>query len=176
VVEVKKGLFLINTGTGKGKTTAAIGTLIRALGHGHRAAFIQFIKISDTGESRFLADWAERNPDRLRYAKVGLGFIRNSPDDEDRAKARQALELAFSLRDEMDLIVLDEVNIAVSKGLIPLDDLTRFVTERPAGLSLVFTGRGCPQELVDLADTVTEMTEIKHAYRSGIPARKGIDF
>jgi cob(I)alamin adenosyltransferase len=173
---VKKGLFLINTGPGKGKTTAAIGTLIRALGHGHRTAFIQFIKTSDTGESRFLADWAERHPDRLHYAKLGLGFVRDSPSEDDLAKAREGLELARKLCPEMDLIVLDEVNVALKKGLLPLDELVSFVTGRPEGLSLVFTGRGCPQELIDLADTVTEMTEIKHAYHSGIPARKGIDY
>jgi cob(I)alamin adenosyltransferase len=172
----KKGLFLVNTGPGKGKTTAAIGTLVRALGHGQKAAFIQFIKSSATGESRFLASFAEEHPDRLRYAKVGLGYLKGGPTEKDRAKAREALELAVSLSQEMDLIVLDEVNIAASKGLIPVEELVGFVKGRPEALNLVFTGRGCPQELVDLADTVTEMTEIKHAYRSGIPARKGIDF
>jgi cob(I)alamin adenosyltransferase len=173
---MKNGLFLINTGKGKGKTTAAIGTLIRALGHGHKAAFIQFIKKSPTGESRFLTDWATKNPNHFYFAQIGLGFVRDSPTEEDRAKAMEALGLAFELSQNMDLIILDEVNIALNKGLIPLEKLVKFVKERPKGLNLVFTGRGCPPDLIELADTVTEMTEIKHAYHSGIPARKGIDF
>jgi cob(I)alamin adenosyltransferase len=173
---VKKGLFLINTGPGKGKTTAAIGTLIRGIGQGHRTAFIQFIKSTVTGESRFLSEYAKTYPEKLFYAKMGLGFLKTGPTEKDLEKARQAMELAYQYRDGTDLLVLDEVNVAVNKGLIPLQDAVDFAEGRPPRLNLIFTGRGCPQELINLADTVTEMTEIKHAYRSGIPARKGIDF
>jgi cob(I)alamin adenosyltransferase len=172
----KDGLLLVNTGPGKGKTTAAIGILIRALGHGHKAAFIQFIKSAPTGESRFLEDLAKKDPDALRYAKIGLGFVRDAPSEEDIRKAREGLDLARELAETKDLIVLDEINIALDKGLISVEEMAGFIKGRPKGLNLVMTGRGCPPEIQELADTVTEMTEIKHAYHAGIPARKGIDF
>jgi cob(I)alamin adenosyltransferase len=167
---------VVNTGPGKGKTTAALGILFRALGHGHKAAFIQFIKSAPTGESRFMENYAKEHPDILHYARVGLGFIHDNPTDEDRAKVKEAMELATRLAKEKDLIVLDEVNIALDKGLLSIEDMKKFLDERPEGLNLVFTGRGCPEEIMELADTVTEMHEIKHAYHAGIPARKGVDF
>jgi cob(I)alamin adenosyltransferase len=171
-----KGLVLVNTGPGKGKTTASLGTLIRALGQGHRAAFIQFIKSAPTGESKFLEKYAAEHPETLHYARIGLGFLKEGPSEGDKAKAREGMELAARLSQEKDLIVLDEVNIALSKGLIPVEDMVRFISEKPERLSLILTGRGCPQEIIDLAHTVTEMNEIKHAFHAGIPAKKGIDF
>jgi cob(I)alamin adenosyltransferase len=172
----RDGLVLVNTGPGKGKTTAALGTLIRALGHGHKAGFIQFIKSAPTGESRFLEEYAKKHPDTLTYARLGLGFIRDNPTKEDMAKAMEGLELAKKLALETDILFLDEINIALAKGLISVDDMRSFIQERPKTLNLVLTGRGCPEEIIDLADTATEMTEIKHAYKNGIPARKGVDF
>jgi cob(I)alamin adenosyltransferase len=171
-----KGLVLVNTGSGKGKTTASLGVLVRALGQGHKAAFIQFIKSAPSGESKFLEKYAKEHPDDLHYARIGLGFLKDAPSDEDTAKAKEGMELAAGLARDRDLIVLDEVNIALNKGLIPVSDMVKFITEKPEKLSLVLTGRGCPQEIVDLAHTVTEMTEVKHAYHAGIPAKKGIDF
>jgi cob(I)alamin adenosyltransferase len=172
----KEGLLLVNTGNGKGKTTAALGTLVRALGHGQKAAFIQFLKSAPTGESRFLEELSAARPESLRYAKIGLGFVGDSPSQGDRDKAREAMDLAAALSPDLDLLVLDEVCVALDKGLIPLSGMLGFIAGRPAGLNLVLTGRGCPEEIIELADTVTEMREIKHAYRSGIPARKGLDF
>ncbi|MDR2351787.1 MAG: cob(I)yrinic acid a,c-diamide adenosyltransferase [Deltaproteobacteria bacterium] len=171
-----KGLLLVNTGPGKGKTTAALGVLARALGHGHKVAFIQFIKAKPTGESRFMEAYAKEHPDSLIYARIGLGFIRGEPSEEDKKKAKEGMDLAVNLSEKRDLIVLDEVNIAVEKGLIPLEDFLNFLLNRPPSLSLILTGRGCLQEIIDIADTVTEMKEIKHAYHSGIPAKRGIDF
>ncbi|MDR2338927.1 MAG: cob(I)yrinic acid a,c-diamide adenosyltransferase [Deltaproteobacteria bacterium] len=171
-----KGLVLVNTGTGKGKTTASLGTLIRALGQGHKAAFIQFIKSAPSGESKFLENYAKEHPDMLDYARIGLGFLKDEPSEGDRQRALDGLELAKKLSHDKDLIVLDEVNIAMDKGLLPIPDMVAFIEGRPEKLSLILTGRGCPPEIVALANTVTEMTEIKHAYHQGIPAKKGIDF
>jgi cob(I)alamin adenosyltransferase len=171
-----RGLVLVNTGGGKGKTTAALGTLVRALGHGQRAAFIQFIKAAATGESRFLESYARDHPESLRFEMVGLGFLGNPPSEGARAKAREGLALARKLAPGLDLMVLDEINIALDKGLVPLGDMLAFIADRPPNLSLILTGRGCPAGIVAVADTVTDMGELKHAYNQGIPAKRGIDF
>jgi cob(I)alamin adenosyltransferase len=150
--------------------------LVRALGHGFKTAFIQFIKSAPTGESRFLEKYAESHPEYLYYARIGLGFLQEVPSEEDIAKAKEGMALAAKLSLEKDLIVLDEINIALDKGLIAIPDMAKFIRERPEKLHLILTGRGCPEPIVEMADTVTEMCEIKHAYHAGIPARKGVDF
>jgi cob(I)alamin adenosyltransferase len=170
------GLIIVNTGPGKGKTTAALGLVVRALGNDLNAAFIQFIKSQDTGESRFLEEIAKHNPDRLLYARHGKGFVGKNPSQTDRDLAQDGLALARSVQGSVDLLVLDEINVALSLGLLDLAEVIEFVRAKPPDLILVLTGRGCPFELIELADTVTEMMEIKHAFRSGFPARKGVDF
>jgi cob(I)alamin adenosyltransferase len=170
------GLVLVNTGKGKGKTTASIGTLIRALGQGHKAAFVQFIKSAPSGEGKFLEKYAKDNPGTFFYAKIGLGFLKDEPSEKDAARAREGMDLAAKLSREYDLLILDEVNIALDKGLIPVSEMVEFIKNKPPKLSLILTGRGCPPEIVELAHTVTEMHEVKHAYHAGIPAKKGIDF
>jgi cob(I)alamin adenosyltransferase len=172
-----RGLVLINTGPGKGKTTAALGTAVRALGQDCRVAFLQFIKNTDTGESRFLSDFAALHPDRLYYNRLGLGFLSKTPSHEERAKAAEALDEARRLMTGgYDLVVLDEICVAAGKGLIEAGAVADMLKNRPEAVSVILTGRGCPDELVELADTVTEMTEIKHAYQKGIKARRGIEF
>jgi cob(I)alamin adenosyltransferase len=171
-----EGLVLINTGPGKGKTTAALGVAVRALGHGRRVAFLQFIKQSATGESRFLEEYAGEHPDQLYYARLGLGFVGKEPSAADLAKAAEGMAEAEKRRQWADLLVLDEVNVALDKGLVPLEWAVGFIRGRPRGQDLVLTGRGCPRELYDLAQTVTEMAEVKHAFRQGHKARKGLDF
>jgi cob(I)alamin adenosyltransferase len=169
-------LVLVNTGPGKGKTTAALGTLVRALGHGHKTALIQFIKSAPTGESRFLESFEKRDPESVTYARIGLGFIRDNPTEDDFKMAKEGMDLARDFSKVKNLLVLDEVNIALDKGLIPVAEMREFLENRPEGLTVILTGRGCPAEIVEIADTVTEMTEIKHAYHAGIPAKKGVDF
>jgi cob(I)alamin adenosyltransferase len=171
-----EGLVLVNTGLGKGKTTAALGVALRALGHGHRVVFLQFIKSSPTGESRFLDHYAESNPDQLHYAKLGLGFVGGKPTQADLDMAAQAMKEADTHRHGADLVVLDELNVALNLGLVPLQWAKDFIQSRPEGQDIVITGRNCPNELYELAHTVTEMTEIKHAYHQGIKAKKGLDF
>lgn len=172
-----KGLVLINTGPGKGKTTAAVGVAVRALGQGLKVAFLQFIKNQKTGESRFLEDFAGLHPDRLYYNRLGLGFVMDKPGDDDRRKAAEALDEARRLlAGDFDLVVLDEVCVALDKGLIDAGTLAEMIGSRPEKVNVILTGRGCPKEMIDLADTVTEMGLIKHAYQKGVKARKGIEF
>jgi cob(I)alamin adenosyltransferase len=171
-----EGLVLVNTGQGKGKTTAALGVALRALGHGQRVVFLQFIKAAATGESRFLENYARERPDLLHYAKLGLGFVGGEPAEADREMARAAMREAEERREGADLVVLDELNVALTAGLVPLEWAVNYLRTKPPGQNVVITGRGCPKELQDMAHTVTEMTEIKHAFRQGVKARKGLDF
>lgn len=172
-----KGLVLVNTGPGKGKTTAAVGTAIRALGQGFKVAFLQFIKSQETGESRFMTEFEGANPGRLYYKRLGLGLIHGNPTDGDRAKAAEAMAEAEKLAAaDYNLLVLDEICVALSLGLIQTEKVVRLIQNRKPGLNLILTGRGCPEEIAELADTVTEMTVVKHAYQNGVPARQGIEF
>ncbi len=172
-----KGLIIINTGPGKGKTTAALGTVMRALGQGLKVAVLQFIKNQATGESRFLEEYEARHPERLFYRRLGLGFVGAEPTEEDKSKAREALAQARSLMSgDYDLLVLDEICVALSLGLIELSSVLEMVDNKPGPLHLIMTGRGCPEQLIALADTVTEMRPVKHAYQNGLPAARGIEF
>lgn len=173
----ERGLILINTGPGKGKTTAALGTAIRALGQGYKVAFFQFIKNVETGESLMLKEYGESHPGRLYYRRLGLGLFRGEPSAADKASAAEALaEARALLAGDFDLVVLDEFCVAVSCGLFSVQEAVDLVKSKPAALNLILTGRGAPPEIIDLADTVTEMTLVKHAYEKGIPARRGLEF
>ncbi|MDR1576741.1 MAG: cob(I)yrinic acid a,c-diamide adenosyltransferase [Deltaproteobacteria bacterium] len=171
-----KGLTLVNTGSGKGKTTAALGVVARALGHDQKVAFIQFIKCQDTGESQFLSELARNRPERFCFSRHGQGFVGRNPSTADRELAEEGLRLARSLAEDYDLLVLDEINVVLSLGLLEPSEVAEFIQNRPEKLNLVLTGRGCPAKIIELADTVTEMKEIKHAFRAGIPARPGVDY
>jgi cob(I)alamin adenosyltransferase len=174
---VDRGLVLVNTGDGKGKTTAALGTVLRALGQGFRVAILQFIKNQETGEGLFLADYAARQPERLFYRRLGLGYLMGQPEPEDLAKAVEALALARELvAADYDLLVLDEICVAAALGLIEPADVVWLIKTKKPGLNLILTGRGAAPEVIELADTVTEMKLIKHAYKQGIPARRGLEF
>ena len=188
---MEKGLVLINTGPGKGKTSASVGVAVRALGQGFNVAFLQFIKNQATGESRFLEAYAADHPPvgalikgtssenlgGLFYKRMGLGFVFDAPSPEDRAKAAEALgEARELLNGAFELVVLDEICVAVSKGLISSNDILDLIKTREPAVNLILTGRGCPDEIIAAADTVTEMTVVKHAYQAGIKARRGIEF
>lgn len=166
---------MLFTGDGKGKTTAAVGAAVRAAGHGATVLIIQFMKGRLYGE---LA--AVEKIDNLTIEQYGRDeFV--DPKDPERIDVElaekgwaRALEAAAS--DPPSLLVLDEINIAVSFGLIPLETVVRFVDDRPDGMDLIMTGRYAAQELIDSADTVTEMKEIKHHYNAGVQMRKGIEY
>ena len=168
------GLVLVNTGNGKGKSTAALGIALRAVGQGLRVSVIQFIKGKwKTGE----LETAQRLG--LEMTPMGKGFTWESENlEEDKALMRAAWTVASEkiLSGDYDLIILDELNYVLGYGYLPLDDVIRCLKARPAHVHVVLTGRNAPEEIVEIADCVTEMREIKHPYRKGIPAQKGIDF
>jgi len=170
-----KGLVIVNTGDGKGKTTAAFGTAFRAAGHGKRVAIVQFIKGPwDYGEVKA----AESFPN-ITLERIGSGFTWLADDPEEpRRLAREAWERSqeLAMSDRYDLLVLDELDCALSEGYVGVDEVLSLLSRRPERLSVIITGRGAPAELIEAADTVTEMRCIKHAYDSGTPARRGIEY
>lgn len=172
----KKGLVLVITGNGKGKTTSALGQALRAIGHGYRVCMLQFMKGKSYGE--VLA--AEKYLPNFKIFQYGLDsfVMRNNPAPIDVELARQGLEMARRLirSKEYDMVILDEINVAVDFKLIPLEEVLEMVRTKPPELDLVMTGRYAPQELRDLADTVSEVMEIKHHYAAGIKSREGIEF
>lgn len=172
----QKGLILINLGQGKGKTTAALGTAVRALGQGLKVAFFQFIKKRETGESKFLSALAENKNYHLVYMKSGAGFVGAKPGQGDIQAAEIAFKEACEIAAEVDLLVLDEMGAVLKNQLLKTPRVYEFALNKPAHLSLILTGREFPPEFIELADTVTEMTLIKHAYKQGIDARAGIEF
>ncbi len=172
---IAKGLLVIHTGTGKGKSTAAFGTLARALGHGMKAAVVQFIKgRSDTGEEAFF-----RNTPNLSWHVMGDGFTWETQDAErDRASARKAWELVCGyLQDEtLHLLILDEFTYALKYGWLTIDEITEALRQRPAMQHVIITGRAAPDALTELADTVSEIHLVKHAFKNGVQAMPGIEF
>lgn len=170
-----RGAFLIFTGNGKGKSTAAFGLLARALGHGMRAVVVQFVKgRRDTGEEPFF-----RAQPNVRWHVLGAGFTWETQDAEkDAAAAQEAWAVAReALTDPgIDLVILDEFTYACKYRWLDLPEVLAAIRARPTMQHLVVTGRAAPAELIDVADTVTEMRLIKHAFGSGIRAMPGIEF
>lgn len=170
-----RGRVIINTGDGKGKTTAALGAALRAAGHGRRVAIVQFLKGEwNYGESRAL----ERVPN-VELTRIGSGFTWEAEDPEvPRQVARRAWAAALEkvVSDRYDLVILDELTYAISEGYVDVDEVVSMLSEKPERLSIVITGRSAPAELIEIADTVTEMRCVKHAFASGVPAQKGIEY
>jgi len=172
-----KGLIVVHTGAGKGKTTAALGLAFRALGQGMRVGIVQFIKGAiPTGEAALAARLAGLG---LEMHTMGDGFTWNTQDrEQDTASARRAWDRAVALlRDpSFDVVILDELNVVLRHGYLPLDEVLDELRRKREMLHVVVTGRNARDELIDLADLVTEMKLVKHPYRSGIKAQKGIEF
>ena len=170
----RKGLLLVNTGNGKGKSTAAFGLALRAIGQGLTVSVIQFIKGKwKTGEGE-----AARRLG-LEFTPMGKGFTWESKNiEEDKALMRDAWTVASEkiLSGDYDLIILDEINYVLGYGYIPVEEVIGTLQSRPAHVHVALTGRNAPDEIISIADCVTEMRDVKHPYRSGIPAQKGIDF
>lgn len=176
MAKLEKGIIQIYTGNGKGKTSAAFGLALRALGRGLKVYVIQFIKGGfDYGELHIV----DRFPDMTLKAFGRGRFITDSPpSQEDVQLADDAMSLAEQVvkKGEYDVVILDEVNVAVSLGLVKVERVLNLIKNKPRCVELVLTGRYAPKELVKAAQLVTEMREIKHPFSSGLPARKGIDF
>jgi len=172
----EKGLVIVHTGTGKGKTTAALGMICRSLGHGYKVALIQFIKGAMATAEKVVFDLF---PEQMEMRPMGEGFTWNTQDRErDIAKAREAWEAAKAriLDPDWKLVVCDELNIVFRYDYLPVAEVIEVLRQKPEDTHVVITGRNAPQELIDFADLVTEMTMVKHPFRSGVKAQPGIEF
>ncbi len=176
---MNRGLVIVFTGNGKGKTSAALGIALRAAGHKMYVSMVQFIKSpSDRGEEMA----SERLAPYLEFISQGLGFVRGpkckAPFSEHQSAAEEALHAARQrmLSGAWDVLILDEINNAVKLGLINIGSVLDLVKNKPVKLHLILTGRDAHPELIAAADLVTEMTAVKHPYENGVAAQKGIDF
>jgi cob(I)alamin adenosyltransferase len=174
-----KGLVIVYTGKGKGKTTAALGMALRAVGHGMKVCMIQFIK----------GEWyygeltsANRLGPEFELVAAGKGFVGIMDDDHDIKEHESSVKNALNfcrrkmLQKKYDLIILDEINYAINLGLVSSLEVVNLIKEKPTDLTLVLTGNYATQEIIAMADLVTEMREIKHPFQVGVRAKKGIDF
>jgi cob(I)alamin adenosyltransferase len=172
----ERGLVIVHTGTGKGKSTAAFGMVMRALGHGMRVGIVQFIKGAwNTGERHVL----ERFPELVTCRAMGEGFTWDTQDRaRDVAAARAAWEQAKAMIADpvYRLVLLDELNIVLRYDYLPIAEVAAALTAKPRDLHVVVTGRNAKPELIEIADLVTEMTLVKHPFRSGVRAQAGIEF
>lgn len=176
---IDRGVLVVNTGNGKGKSSSGFGMLARSLGHGFRCGVVQFIKGSfSTGEDAFFRSMGEVFADRLDYRVMGEGFTWETQDRGRDVAAAQAAwaEAARMLADEAyDYVLLDELNIALVKGYVAADQVLASLAARPPRQHVVITGRGAPDALIAVADTVTEMRLVKHAFQAGIKAQLGVE-
>lgn len=173
----EKGLIIVNTGNGKGKTTAALGMVMRSLGHGYKVAIVQFIKGAwEPAEKAVFSRWA----DQLEFHAMGEGFTWETQDRErDIQKANEAWETALTYirNPDFKLVLLDEVNVALKLGYLKIEDVLAGLEQKQPESHVILTGRGAPADLIERADLVTEMTLIKHPFREqGVKAQPGIEF
>jgi cob(I)alamin adenosyltransferase len=177
-MEKDTGYIIVLTGNGKGKTTAALGMALRSIGHGLKVSMVQFIK----GRAHYgeLAAAVRLAPD-LEILPMGRGFVRVDPKRPNRKDVKAAQNAWAVARDKImsggySMVILDEINNAIAYGLLPLEDVLGVLKDRPRTLTVVLTGRGAAAQILDIADLVTECNEIKHPFRKGEKARKGIEF
>ncbi len=171
---IEKGYVHVYTGNGKGKTTAALGLALRAAGAGLNVFIAQFLKSGDFNELAAL----KKISNNVTVKQYGSGrFVRGKPSEEDISMARLGLkEVAEAIRSgQYQLVILDEANVAVSYDLLKIEDILKLIDTKPDGVELVITGRGADQRIIEKADLITEMREIKHYYQKGVKARTGIE-
>jgi cob(I)alamin adenosyltransferase len=172
----ERGLLIVHTGKGKGKSTAAFGMVFRAIGHGFPVGIVQFVKGAwGTGER----DVLEKFPDLVTIKAMGEGFTWDTQDRQrDLAAARSAWEEAKRMIADprYKMVLLDELNIVLRYDYLPLDEVLEVLRNKPRDLHVIVTGRNAKDELIEIADLVTEMTEIKHPFRSGVKAQAGVEF
>ncbi|MEA5504094.1 cob(I)yrinic acid a,c-diamide adenosyltransferase [Halotia wernerae UHCC 0503] len=173
----EKGLIIVNTGNGKGKTTAALGMVLRSLGHGYRVAIVQFIKGAwEPAEKAVFNHWEGQ----LEFHAMGEGFTWETQDrdrDLDKASAAWEKSLEYILNPDFHVVLLDEINIAFKMGYLSIDEVLAGLAQKPLHKHVILTGRGAPAALIERADLVTEMTLIKHPFRDqGVKAQPGIEY
>lgn len=176
-MENKKGLVLVYTGNGKGKTTAALGLALRAVGHDEKVYIIQFMKGNEKyGEVQAVRKYLPNT----ELVQKGLDkFVKKgNPSEEDLKLAKEGIDLAKDIisSGEYDLVILDEINVAVDYGLIKEEDVLDLISIKPEHVALVLTGRYAPEKILEAADMVSEVKEIKHHYKQGIKAQPGIEY
>ncbi|HNZ65500.1 MAG TPA: cob(I)yrinic acid a,c-diamide adenosyltransferase [Smithella sp.] len=175
-VRKSKGLIIVITGNGKGKTTAAFGQALRAIGQGYKVFVLQFMKGRKYGE--FLA--AEKYLPNIKVKMAGLDsfVMRDNPAAIDTEMAQKGLETARKAMTsgKYDMVILDEVNVALDFKLIDLKEVIKLIKNKPADMDLILTGRYAPEDIIKLADTVSDVQEIKHHYNAGIKDRAGIEY
>ncbi|MGK5792029.1 cob(I)yrinic acid a,c-diamide adenosyltransferase [Klebsiella pneumoniae] len=170
----ERGIVMVFTGNGKGRTTAAFGTATRAVGHGKKVGVIQFIKGTWPNGERNLLE-----PHGVEFQVMATGFTWNTQDrDSDTAACLAVWEHARRMLadDQLDLVLLDELTYMVAYDYLPLESVLSALRERPAHQSVIITGRGCHRDIIELADTVSELRPVKHAFDAGIKAQMGIDY
>jgi len=178
MADIPRGLIIVNTGPGKGKTTAAMGTALRAVGQGMRVLMLQFLKGSwHYGE----LDAVRAFGDRFVMKQMGRGFVKvgaEKPDAEDVRMVEEAwAEAAKAIHSgEWDLVILDEINYAISYGMLDPANVVKALTAKPEMVHVILTGRNAHPTIVEIADTVTEMRQVKHAYEKGVMAQRGIEY
>ena len=176
--DVRKGLIIVNTGPGKGKTTAAMGTALRAVGQGMKVLMLQFLKGSwHYGE----LDAVKAFGDRFVMKQMGRGFVKvggaeTDPEDVRMVEEAWAEAAKAILSGEWDLVVLDEINYAISYGMLDPNKVAETLKKRPEMVHVILTGRNAHPTITDLADMVTEMRQVKHAYEKGVQAQRGIEY
>src|SRR6516164_5555565 len=176
--DIRRGLIIVNTGPGKGKTTAAMGTALRAVGQGMQVLMLQFLKGSwHYGE----LDAVQAFGDKFVMKQMGRGFVKigaEKPDPEDVRMVEDAWSEAVKAiqSGNWDLVILDEINYAISYGMLDPEKVAESLRSKPEALHVVLTGRNAHPTIVELADTVTEMRQVKHAYEKGVLAQRGIEY
>lgn len=170
------GLIQVFTGDGKGKTTAALGEALRACGHGFRVLIVQFMK----GDIKYGEITSAPHVPNLEIRQFGLPtFVKKGePSEADLRLARKGFAFARRAIEEAthDMVILDELNVAIDYGLIAIDDVLELLRERPPGIEIIITGRYAPKEIIDIADLVSNIEEVKHPYQKGIIGRKGVEW
>lgn len=174
--KLKQGFVQIYTGNGKGKSTAAIGQAIRAAGFGLKTYIVQFMKeypYNELNSLKYLSEWIEIE----QFGGDEFVYKKELPGEEELAIVKNGLRTAEvkMLSGEYDIIILDEAIVAIYFKLIKTEELIKFIKQKPKNVELILTGRYCPEELIELADLVTEMKEVKHYYQKGITSRRGIE-
>lgn len=173
---VERGLIIVHTGPGKGKTTAAMGMACRMIGHGMKVSIVQFIKgAMTTGEAAVF----EAFPDLVEIRAMGEGFTWDTQDRaRDIAKAREAWDLARSriMDPDWKMVICDELNIVLRYDYLPLEEVLEVLANKPDDTHVVVTGRNAKPELLEMADLVTEMTQLKHPFKDGVKAQAGVEF
>lgn len=172
---MKLGLIQIYTGDGKGKTTAAIGQAIRACGHGLKTIMIQFMKGREYGELKLAKGM--KNFTVEQYGRDAF-VEKNNPTKKDLELAQNGLDRTREviISNNYDIVILDEINVAIDYGLIKLDAVVDLIKNKPKGVEIILTGRYAPPEIIRIADLVSEMKEVKHPYTKGVKGRKGIEY